>query len=140
MPEFDLNRFIQAQEPVLPDVRRELRGGRKRSHWMWFVFPQLRGLGYSPMAHRYGLASGEEALAYHEHQVLGPRLCECAALVNAVPDRTIAQILGGPDDLKFRSSMTLFAAVVPNEPVFQQTLDRFFAGVPDRLTLERLDG
>ncbi len=139
MPAFDLDRFIQAQEPVLSAVRRELHEGRKRSHWMWFVFPQLRGLGHSEMAHRYGLASREEALAYYEHPVLGPRLRECAALVNAVPGCTIAQILGSPDDLKFRSSMTLFAAVAPGEPAFRQALGRFFAGVPDRLTLERLD-
>ena len=137
---FDLDHFVQAQEHVLPDVRRELRDGCKRSHWMWFVFPQLRGLGHSAMAHRYGLASREEAAAYHEHPVLGARLRECATLVNAVPDRTIAQILGNPDDLKFRSSMTLFAAVAPGEPVFRQALDRFFAGVPDHLTLKRLDG
>ncbi len=140
MPPFDLDRFVQAQDPVLGGVQRELRDGCKRSHWMWFVFPQLRGLGHSAMAHSYGLASRAEALAYLEHPILRARLRECTRLVNAVPDRTITQILGSPDDLKFRSSMTLFAAVAPDEPAFRQALDRFFAGVPDLLTLERLDG
>ena len=136
----DLDRFIQAQDPVLREVWRELRAGQKRSHWMWFVFPQLRGLGHSATARRYGLASREEARVYHEHPVLGPRLLECAGLVNGVRDRTINQILGGPDDMKFRSSMTLFAAVAPDQPAFRLALDRFFAGVPDRLTIRRLDG
>ncbi len=136
----DLDRFVRAQDPVLPQVRRELRAGLKQSHWMWFVFPQLRGLGHSAMAQRYGIASREEAGQFLRHPVLGPRLLECTGLVNAVPDRPINQILGSPDDMKFRSSMTLFAAVTPDEPLFHQALDRFFAGVPDRLTLERLDG
>ena len=140
MPAFDLDRFVHAQDAVWPDVQRELRAGSKRSHWMWFVFPQLRGLGYSAMAHRYGLASREEARAYHEHPLLGPRLLECAGLVSAVPDRSISQILGSPDDVKFRSSMTLFMAAAPGEPTFRRALDRFFDGVPDRLTLDRLDG
>ena len=140
MSDSDLDRFVQAQDPVLPQVLRELRDGRKRSHWMWFVFPQLRGLGHSAMAQRYGLASGEEARLYLLHPVLGVRLRDCTALVNAVPGRTIAQVLGSPDDMKFRSSMTLFAAVAPDEPLFRQALNRFFDGVPDRLTLERLDG
>ncbi len=135
----DLDRFVQAQDPVLSEVRRELRAGAKRSHWMWFVFPQLRGLGHSAMAHRYGLASRAEASAYHDHPVLGPRLRDCTALVNATTGRSITQILGSPDDLKFRSSMTLFAAVAPDQPVFREALDRFFDGVPDRLTLDRLD-
>ena len=107
---------------------------------MWFVFPQLRGLGHSAMAQRYGLASRGEARAYLGHPVLGPRLLDCTGLVNAVPDRSINQILGSPDDLKFRSSMTLFAAVAPDEPAFRRALHRFFDGVPDRLTLDRLDG
>ena len=139
MPVFDLDRFVQAQDPVWQDVRRELRAGSKRTHWMWFVFPQLRGLGHSAMARRYGLASRVEARAYHAHPVLGPRLLECTGLVNAVPDRSINQILGSPDDMKFRSSMTLFAAVASDEPAFRQALDRFFDGVPDPLTLDRLD-
>ncbi len=139
MPAPDLDRFVQAQDAVWQDVRRELRAGSKRTHWMWFVFPQLRGLGHSAMAQRYGLASREEGRAYHVHPVLGPRLLECTTLVNAVPDRSISQILGSPDDVKFRSSMTLFIAVAPDEPTFRQALDRFFGGVPDPLTLDRLD-
>ncbi len=138
-PSFDLDRFVQAQDPIWSNVHHELRAGAKRSHWMWFVFPQLRGLGHSAMARHYGLASREEARAYHEHPVLGPRLRECTALVNAVADRTITRILGSPDDVKFRSSMTLFMAVAPEQPMFRQALDRFFGGLPDRLTLDRLD-
>ena len=134
-----LDRFVQAQDPVIADVRRELRAGLKRSHWMWFVFPQLRGLGHSPMAWEYGIASREEAQQYQAHPVLGLRLRECTALVNAVAGRSIGEILGSPDDMKFRSSMTLFAAVAPDE-LFHQALDRFFAGRPDPLTLQRLDG
>ena len=139
MPAFDLDRFIQAQDAVWEDVQRELRAGSKRTHWMWFVFPQLRGLGHSAMAQRYALASRAEARAYLGHPVLGPRLLDCTALVTAVPDRSINQILGSPDDLKFRSSMTLFAAVAPDEPTFRQALDRYFDGAPDPLTLDRLD-
>ncbi len=116
MPDpFDLDRFVQAQAPVLSQVRLELSEGRKRSHWMWFVFPQLSGLGHSPMARRYAIASLAEAQAYLEHPVLGPRLTECAELVNKVEDRSIHQILGSPDDLKFLSSMTLFA-LAPSRP------------------------
>ncbi len=133
-----LDRFVQAQDPVIADVRRELSAGLKRSHWMWFVFPQLRGLGHSPMAWEYGIASREEAQLYQAHPVLGLRLRECTALVNAVAGRSIGEILGSPDDMKFRSSMTLFATVAPDD-LFHQALDRFFAGRPDPLTLQRLD-
>lgn len=139
-PSFNLDRFVRAQDPVIADVRRELGAGLKRSHWMWFVFPQLRGLGHSAMAWEYGVVSREEAEHYHAHPVLGSRLRECTALVNAVAGRSIGQILGSPDDMKFRSSMTLFAAVAPDEPLFHQALDRFFAGGSDPLTLQRLDG
>ena len=135
-----LDRFVQAQDPVIADVRRELRAGLKRSHWMWFVFPQLRGLGHSAMAWEYGLASRQEAEQYQAHPVLGPRLRECTALVNAVVSRSIGQILGSPDDMKFRSSMTLFATVAPGELLFRQALDRFFADGRDPLTLQKLDG
>ncbi len=138
-PSFDLDRFVQAQDPVIADVRRELSAGLKRSHWMWFVFPQLRGLGRSAMAWEYGLLSREEAWEYQVHPVLGSRLRECTALVNAVAGRSIGQILGSPDDMKFRSSMTLFATVAPDESLFRQALDRFFAGGPDPLTLQKLD-
>jgi uncharacterized protein (DUF1810 family) len=105
---FDLERFVTAQYPRVLD---ELRHGRKQSHWMWFIFPQLAGLGYSVMAQRFAISAREEAVAYLRHGTLGARLKECTALVNAVEDRTILEILGSPDDLKFRSSMTLFGAV-----------------------------
>ncbi|WP_426958696.1 DUF1810 domain-containing protein [Muricoccus radiodurans] len=130
----DLARFVDAQEEVIATVRRELRAGRKESHWMWFVFPQLRGLGHSSMAHRYGIASIEEARAYLAHPVLGPRLIECTGLVNAVEGRSARDILGSPDDLKFRSSMTLFARARPEEPTFRAGLDKYFGGVPDART------
>jgi uncharacterized protein (DUF1810 family) len=135
----DLGRFVAAQDAVLDQVREELRAGRKRSHWMWFVFPQLRGLGSSAMAQQYGLASREEARAYLDHPVLGPRLEDCTALVNAVEGRSAEDILGGIDALKFRSCMTLFAAVRPGESVFRSALQRYFGGVPDPRTLALLD-
>jgi len=139
MPDpFDLDRFVQAQAPVLSQVRLELSEGRKRSHWMWFVFPQLSGLGHSSMARRYAIASLAEAQAYLEHPVLGPRLTECAELVNKVEDRSIHQILGSPDDLKFRSSMTLFALAQQDGPVFRRALDKYFDGALDPLTVEKL--
>ena len=136
---FDLDRFVQAQEPVLAQVQRELSDGRKRTHWMWFIFPQLSGLGHSAMAQRYAIASLAEAQAYLEHPVLGPRLIDCATLVNRVEGRSIHQILGAPDDMKFHSSMTLFARARPGERVFRDALDKYFAGEPDRLTAEGLD-
>ncbi len=134
----DLARFVQAQEPVLAQVQAELRDGEKRSHWMWFVFPQLAGLGHSAMARRYAIASLAEARAYLAHPLLGERLRRCTALVNAVPGRTIHRILGSPDDLKFHSSMTLFAAADPDEAVFAAALDRYFGGERDAATLARL--
>ena len=136
---FDLRRFVDAQAPVYPRVLSELRQGRKQSHWMWFIFPQLAGLGHSAMAQLYALSSREEALAYLGHGVLGPRLRECTALVNAVEGRTIREILGSPDDLKFRSSMTLFAAV-SSEPAFAAAIKKFYGGAPDQKTLELLGG
>ena len=123
---FDLQRFVDAQ-----------RHGQKQSHWMWFIFPQLAGLGHSPMAQRFALRSREEAMAYLGHGVLGPRLRQCTALVNAVAGRTIREILGSPDDLKFRSSMTLFGAV-SSEPEFTAAVAKFYGGTPDRNTLELL--
>jgi len=139
MPDpFDLDRFVQAQDPVLAQVRLELADGRKRTHWMWFVFPQLRGLGHSPMAQRYAIASLAEAQAYLEHPVLGPRLTECTGLVLKVEGRSIHQILGSPDDLKFHSSMTLFALAQQHDPAFRRALNKYFDGVLDRLTAERL--
>ena len=136
---FDLERFVDAQATVYTHVLSELRQGRKQSHWMWFIFPQLAGLGHSAMAQRYALCSRDEALAYLGHAVLGPRLRECTALVNAVEGRTIREILGNPDDLKFRSSMTLFAAVSP-EPEFAAAIGKFYDGAPDQRTLELLGG
>ncbi|MBR1132973.1 DUF1810 domain-containing protein [Bradyrhizobium iriomotense] len=134
---FDLERFVQAQNPVFRDVEGELARGRKQSHWMWFVFPQIAGLGFSAMSQRYAIGSRAEAVAYLAHPVLGPRLIACTRLVLAVEGRTINAILGAPDDTKFRSSMTLFGAV-SDEPVFDQALARYFAGQRDGATLEIL--
>ena len=131
---FDLDRFVRAQDPVLDQVRRELGEGRKRSHWMWFVFPQLRGLGRSATAQRYGIGSLSEAKAYLAHPVLGPRLVECTGLVNKVEGRSAHQIFGGPDDLKFHSSMTLFAAADGDLPAFREALDKYFGGALDGST------
>jgi uncharacterized protein (DUF1810 family) len=135
---FDLQRFVDAQAPVYQRVLAELGQGEKQSHWMWYIFPQLAGLGHSPMAQRFALRSREEAMAYLGHGVLGPRLRQCTALVNAVAGRTIREILGSPDDLKFRSSMTLFDEV-SSEPEFAAAIAKFYGGVPDRNTLELLD-
>jgi uncharacterized protein (DUF1810 family) len=133
---FDLDRFVQAQDQVMEQVRRELREGRKRSHWMWYVFPQLRGLGHSSMAERYGIASCDEAEAYLQHPILGSRLIECSELVNQVEGRSIHEIFGSPDDLKFHSCMTLFASVPDTSPVFQAALVKYFNGTLDRRTME----
>ena len=135
---FDLGRFEAAQAPVMMQVMRELRAGDKRSHWMWFVFPQLAGLGHSPMAQRYAISSLDEARAYLAHSVLGPHLVECTGLVNAVEGRSVHAIFGSPDDMKFRSSMTLFARAAPDEPVFRTALDRYFGGGEDPRTVELL--
>ncbi|OMB98858.1 DUF1810 domain-containing protein [Mycobacterium colombiense] len=135
---FDLKRFVDAQEPVYGEVVDELRAGRKRSHWMWFVFPQLRGLGGSATAARFGIASLEEAGAYLRHELLGSRLRECARLVTAVQGRSIGQIFGSPDDLKLCSSMTLFARATDDNKDFLAVLDKYYDGRQDRLTLERL--
>ena len=122
---YDLERFVIAQDPVFEQVRAELRASRKRTHWMWFVFPQLKGLGHSPMAEKYAIASQEEAAAYLEHPILGPRLRECTALVNQIEDRSLDQIFGYPDDLKFRSSMTLFAQAATDNQVFKAALAKY---------------
>jgi uncharacterized protein (DUF1810 family) len=136
---FDLQRFVDAQAPLYQRVLAELRQGQKQTHWMWFIFPQLAGLGHSPMARRFALASREEARAYLDHGVLGGRLRECTALVNAVEGKTIREILGSPDDLKFCSSMTLFAAVSP-DPEFAAAIAKFCGGIPDPKTLQLLAG
>lgn len=137
---FDLKRFVDAQAPVYRSVVDELRGGRKRSHWMWFVFPQLRGLGSSPMAARYGIASLDEARAYLRHDLLGPRLHECTQLVNQVQGRSIAEIFGSPDDLKLCSSMTLFARATNDNQDFVTLLNKYYDGQEDQLTVARLTG
>lgn len=133
-----LERFVQAQARVYDAVTAELAAGRKTSHWIWFVFPQIEGLGFSPMAQRYAIRSLAEARAYLAHPVLGPRLRACTGLVNAVEGRTILAILGAPDDMKFRSSMTLFAEASEGEAPFRQALARYFEGAPDPRTLARL--
>jgi uncharacterized protein (DUF1810 family) len=135
---FDLDRFVQAQNPVYSGVVGELSRGRKQSHWMWFVFPQVAGLGFSAMSQRYAIASRAEAQAYLAHPLLGPRLAECTSLVLAVEGRSINAILGAPDDAKFRSSMTLFGAV-SGEPIFGQAIARYFAGERDGATLDILE-
>jgi uncharacterized protein (DUF1810 family) len=164
---FDLDRFVTAQEPVMAQVRQELAAGQKRTHWMWFVFPQIAGLGYSAMARHYAIPSLDDARAYLQHPVLGPRLVELTELVNRVDGRSVQQIFGNPDDMKFHSSMTLFQETQPlfqeaqplfheaqplfheaqpffqdnaqrGTEAFQAALDKYFAGSPDRLTLERL--
>jgi uncharacterized protein (DUF1810 family) len=135
---YDLQRFVDAQDRVFDQVRQELKDGLKRSHWMWFVFPQIEGLGFSQMAARYAISSLAEAKAYLAHPILGPRLKECTQLVVQVEGRSIRQILGQPDDMKFRSSMTLFARAAPEEPLFTKALQKYFGGELDRLTLERI--
>jgi uncharacterized protein (DUF1810 family) len=135
---FDLQRFVDAQARVYPSVLDELRAGRKRSHWIWFVFPQVAGLGSSPTAARYAISSLDEARAYLRHDVLGPRLHECTRLVNAVQGRSIGQIFGSPDDLKVRSSMTLFVRATQNNSEFVELLARYYDGEEDQLTLAQL--
>ena len=133
-----LERFIDAQEPVLERVLAELRTGRKSSHWMWFVFPQIQGLGLSPTAQHFAIASRAEAEAYLRHPVLGPRLRACTRLVNEVAERSIEEIFGYPDYLKFRSSMTLFAHATADNQVFVEALRKYFGGEDDPLTLDRI--
>jgi len=136
--EYDLERFVAAQEPVMSQVRRELAAGQKRSHWMWFVFPQIAGLGHSAMARQYAISSLAEARAYLEHPLLGSGVIGLTELVNQVNGRSIREIFGSPDDMKFHSSMTLFAQAWPDEPVFQAALDKYFGGIMDKGTLEKL--
>ena len=133
----DLDRFVAAQEGVHDTAVAELRAGRKRTHWMWFVFPQLAGLGSSPTAQRYALAGLDEAREYLRHPVLGPRLREAAEAILSVEGRSAADVLGYPDDLKLRSSMTLFAAAAPDDGIFHKVLVRFYDS-PDPRTLELL--
>jgi uncharacterized protein (DUF1810 family) len=123
---FDLQRFVNAQNPVYDSVRAELSSGRKQGHWIWFIFPQLRGLGHSEMANRFGISSREEAEAYLNHQILGQRLRECTRLINLLEGRSINQILGYPDELKFKSSMTLFASVTDDNQLFKEALKKYY--------------
>lgn len=135
---FDLARFVQAQDPVIETVLAELKQGRKLTHWMWFVFPQVAGLGASPTAQFFAISGLAEARAYLAHPVLGPRLLTCARRVLAVDGRSAGQIFGQPDDLKFRSSMTLFLKASPDGEPFRSALARYFGGAPDPETVRRL--
>ncbi|MDT5006396.1 MAG: hypothetical protein QOJ24_3572 [Mycobacterium sp.] len=135
---YDLQRFVDAQGRVYDTVVAELRGGRKRTHWMWFVFPQLRGLGSSPTAMRFAISSIDEARAYLDHELLGARLRECADLVRRIDGRTAEEIFGWPDDMKLRSSMTLFARAADDNAEFVAVLDKFYEGEEDPATLARL--
>ena len=135
---YALHRFVDAQDPVYERVCSELQLGHKTSHWIWFIFPQIEGLGSSSASEKFAISSLEEAAAYLRHPTLGPRLLQCTDLVINVSGRTIQQILGPPDDMKFRSSMTLFTHATPKNKVFEDALQKYFAGQHDHLTLERL--
>jgi uncharacterized protein (DUF1810 family) len=135
---FHLQRFVDAQQPIYAAVLSELRAGRKRSHWMWFIFPQVSGLGHSVTSRTFAVSSLAEAAAYLAHPTLGLRLRECAALVARIEGRAIDEIFDHPDDLKFHSSMTLFARAAPREPIFAACLQKYFGGQPDPQTLARL--
>jgi uncharacterized protein (DUF1810 family) len=134
---YDLDRFLRAQAADYDRALSELRDGKKQSHWMWYIFPQIEGLGQSPMSRRYSIKSGAEARAYLDHPILGLRLRECAALVNGIADRSALEIFGSPDDMKLRSCATLFASV-SDDDVFEQVLKKYFNGQHDQETLRRL--
>lgn len=136
---YDLNRFVQAQEDDYDRALSEVKSGRKRSHWMWYIFPQFDGLGFSPTSQRYSIKSIAEAQAYLSHPVLGPRLIACVEAALAVEGRSAYEIFGSPDDMKLKSCATLFASVAPAGSVFDQLLDKFFQGDRDRKTLRLLD-
>jgi uncharacterized protein (DUF1810 family) len=135
---YNLQRFVDAQQPVFDGVIAELEHGRKRGHWIWFIFPQLKGLGHSANSDFFGIASVQEAMAYLQHPVLGPRLIECTQRVNAIQGRSAENIFGEIDAIKFRSSMTLFAKAAPENPVFIDALTKYFAGEFDPLTIAHL--
>ena len=135
---YDLERFVQAQESIYSQALSELKNGHKRSHWMWFIFPQIDGLGSSQTARRYAIKSVQEARAYLDHPVLGDRLVECADTVARINGRTVSQIFGFPDDIKLRSSMTLFEHISEPDSVFTEVLNKFFNGNRDERTLEIL--
>lgn len=136
--DFNLNRFVEAQEPMYSAVTAELADGCKVSHWMWFIFPQIAGLGFSAMSRRYAISGLDEARRYLRHPLLGPRLRECTRLVNQLDGRTAKEIFGSIDSTKFRSSLTLFARASPDDPIFQAALDKYFDGDEDPLTVERV--
>ena len=135
---YNLRRFVDAQNSCFESVRSELQDGAKRGHWIWFIFPQIKGLGHSPTARRFAISSREEAEGYLRHPILGPRLRECTRLVNLVEGRSISEIFGYPDDLKFRSCMTLFAHATRDNQIFVDALEKYCGGKFDPLTLERL--
>ncbi|MGA8210845.1 MAG: DUF1810 domain-containing protein [Nocardioidaceae bacterium] len=135
---YDLERFLSAQADTYDPALEELRRGRKQSHWMWYVFPQVAGLGHSPTSRHYALSGTTEARAYLDHPVLGARLLECARALTALTESDPVRVLGPTDAAKLRSSMTLFAHVAPEQPLFTQVLDHYFGGEPDPATLERL--
>jgi len=135
---FDLQRFVDAQNRVYETVAAELRSGRKRTHWMWFIFPQIAGLGHSAMAQRYAISSLSEAAAYLEHGILGPRLRECTRLITLVEGRSAHDILGSPDDMKLHSCLTLFSNAAPEDQVFRHALEKYFGGKQDPATIARL--
>lgn len=132
---YNLQRFVDAQQPVYQKVLAELRAGRKQTHWMWFIFPQIRGLGSSGMAQRFAITALDEADAYLSHSLLGPRLSECSRLVADIEARTIEEIFGYPDHMKFHSSMTLFSQATKANEIFMECLSKYFAGEPDSHTL-----
>lgn len=136
---FNLDRFLQAQDPVFDYVLEELAAGCKRRHWMWFIFPQIAGLGGSEMSRRFAIQSAAEAMAYLDHAVLGARLRTCTQLVLNIKHRSIGDIFGHPDNLKFHSSMTLFTQFSPGDRLFHQAMDRYYHGIPDEWTLSLLD-
>ena len=136
--DFDFDRFIAAQDAVYASVTRELEQGRKESHWMWYIFPQIDGLGYSQTSMFYALSGKDEAAAYLAHPVLGPRLIECTALACKHAGKGAKHLFGAPDDLKFQSSVSLFSRAKPSHPIFAEALDMFFGGVACQATLETL--
>ena len=135
---YDLSRFLEAQKNSYDTALREIRAGRKRSHWMWYIFPQIRGLGYSAMAQHYAIRDLGEAREYLRHPVLGPRLIEISEALLALEESDPRRVMGSPDDLKLRSCMTLFQCAAPDQPVFGKVLDKFYGGQPDGRTLEIL--
>jgi len=135
---YDLQRFVRAQDTNFESARDELRRGRKTNHWMWYVFPQIEGVGHSAMSQTFAIKSKAEALAYLAHPVLGARLTECTNIVNALEGRSASQIFGSPDDMKFRSSMTLFHGVYPETDMFKEALVKYFGGKADPRTLEHM--